>query len=236
MFANEFVRTTRYRTYVDITIFFFSVTAVLVFVMPYLVGAVNALSFFASLFVSLIVSLLFTRLVLRYSEKGVLGKTFLYILTLWSPLLFCALYLTYSLPPLPVSLTSAKLYHSISKEGDMYHVKEEKREKVSSVYHVVEGKPISFFSSVYAPVSLSAPVSHAWEYYDEKNHVWKEELRVSFTIVGGRKDGYRGYSTLTKTMPGKWRVSVYLDKKRLIGRHYFSLESKAPEMLIESTR
>lgn len=236
MFANEFVRTKEYRTYLDLCVFFFALTSVAVFVTPYIIGSVTFLSFAVAIVVSLALSFAFIWLLLRYSSNAVVGILKPILLAIWAPLLFIFLYSTESLPPLPVSLSSAKIYHSIERVGDEYRVKEEEKQKVSSVYHVIEGSPLYFFSTIYAPVTLSAPITHAWEYYNEDKGEWQEKMRVDFTIVGGRKDGYRGYSMLTGTMPGKWRVNVYLDNKRLIGRHYFSLESTAPTKLVESAR
>ncbi len=231
IFANEYVKSKKYRTYLDVSIFFFTLTALALFLIPFVIGSVSNLVFIFSLLFSAVISILYAHLLATFTNIEIIRKKALYALALWAPLSFGFLYVTESIPPLPVSVTGAHVYHSVEKINSDYKVREEVRSGLSTTLHVREGQPLYFFTTIFAPIRITAPVEHIWELYDEETDSWKEKTRVSFDILGGREEGYRGYSRTNATSPGRWRVSVYLDGKRLLGRHYFSLESTEPKEL-----
>jgi hypothetical protein len=236
IFANEYIKSKKYRTYLDISIFFFTLTALALFLVPFVTGSVSNIVFVSSLLLAAVLSLLYAYLLGAFTQVEIVQKKILYMLALWAPLAFGFLYATESVPPLPVSVTGAHVYHSVEKIGNTYKVSEEVRSGLSTVLHVREGNPLYFFTTIFAPIRIEAPIEHVWELYDESSDSWEEKTKVSFEILGGREEGYRGYSRTTETTPGRWRVSVYLDGKRLLGRHYFSLESTQPKQLRSITR
>jgi hypothetical protein len=48
--------------------------------------------------------------------------------------------------------------------------------------------------------------------------------RIPLKIVGGRKEGFRGYGFKSNYEPGSWRAQVETNDGREIGRIYFDLE------------
>ncbi|MDO8590949.1 MAG: DUF2914 domain-containing protein, partial [bacterium] len=61
---------------------------------------------------------------------------------------------------------------------------------------------------------------------------------IQFPIVGGRDEGFRGYSIKSSVFPGRWRVDVETAEKNLIGRVEFTVEnvSKPVSNLITERR
>ena len=47
---------------------------------------------------------------------------------------------------------------------------------------------------------------------------------MSFTLSGGRDEGYRGYSLTSNLAPGKWRVRMETERGQVMGRIGFTVE------------
>lgn len=144
-------------------------------------------------------------------------------------LIFNVLYFTNAIPPLPLALKEAGVYHAVSRIGDDYVLMAEqipwyKRYLLyNTTYHRVRGEPAHVFTAIYAPGSLSTVVLHEWQY--KKDGSWVTENVVPFTISGGRDEGYRGYSSKSSLRDGAWRVNVLTKSGQVIGRVSFELES-----------
>lgn len=139
------------------------------------------------------------------------------------------------LPPLPLTLTKAGVFHSVTKTGDIYQVVAERNGWLSaaagatSVFaaapamHVGRGESLSVYSAVFAPIQLRTNIAHIWQRYDETARRWQTEAAVSFPITGGRDGGYRGYSIKSAPRAGRWRVEIETGDGRLVGRVPFSV-------------
>jgi hypothetical protein len=103
------------------------------------------------------------------------------------------------------------------------------------IYHISEAdNGVYFFSAVSAPALLTAPLSHVWEYYDPGTQQWQEKTVISFTLAGGREDGYRAYSHKENITEGLWRVTVKVDDKRIVGRMKFYITNGEGGSLVET--
>jgi len=143
------------------------------------------------------------------------------------------------LPPLPLALSSAGMYHHVATVGNTFYAKSEPQPwyasfGVTPIYHVRSGEPLYAFSAVFAPIALSTTIIHRWEYYDEAASAWQTTSRVSFPISGGRERGYRVYSVKQKPFPGVWRVTIETADGRLVGRISFKVERVTEAPLTES--
>ena len=79
---------------------------------------------------------------------------------------------------------------------------------------------------IFSPSRFSDQVNVRW-YLDEAQRGWTLQDTIPIKILGGREEGFRGYSAKTKYQPGSWKVQVETTDGREIGRIYFSLESAA---------
>ena len=55
--------------------------------------------------------------------------------------------------------------------------------------------------------------------------------KLSFGIVGGRKEGYRGFSLSSNVSSGKWRVFVETKRGQVLGKVAFKV--KIVEKMLE---
>ena len=153
------------------------------------------------------------------------------------------LYFTNIIPPIPLSLKDAGVYHLVLRSGgEGYIVYAEEKTwrdflRLREEFHQAPGEPVYFFSAVFAPTDLKTQIFHRWEYYDELKGGWTETDRLPFSILGGRDGGYRGYSTKRNAAPGRWRVDVITERGQLLGRDTFTIiEVAIPPALEAGTR
>jgi hypothetical protein len=140
-------------------------------------------------------------------------------------------YFTNILPPLPLALSYAGVFHSVAKDGDSYRALAEPRSGndwygffgATPVMRLKTGESLSVYSAVFAPIQLKTNVVHVWRHYDEKAREWQTASTVKFPIVGGREGGYRAYSVKSQPASGRWRVDIETAEGQLIGRVPFSV-------------
>lgn len=157
---------------------------------------------------------------------------------------FNVLYFVGAIPPLPLALKDAGVYHSVERlSNGTYQLQGEALPwyeafiPYNTVYHHAPGETVYVWSAIFAPSGLNTVVFHEWQRYDETSDAWRTLALPSFTISGGRDGGYRGYSLKADVTPGRWRVNVITQYGQLIGRITFRVV-EVPEkvQLTTSTR
>ncbi len=137
-------------------------------------------------------------------------------------------YFTNILPPLPLALANAGVFHSVTRDGAVYRAIGETRDWMSVPWsepaiHVNRGESLYVYSAVFAPIQLQTKIMHVWQHYDDAANEWKTQAVVSYPITGGRDGGYRGFSIKSTPAKGHWRVNIQTGDGRLIGRVAFSV-------------
>ena len=94
----------------------------------------------------------------------------------------------------------------------------------SPTLHVMLGESLSAYSSIFAPTTLTTTIVHHWQWYDPIQKTWITKATITYSIVGGRDGGYRGYSTVLVNEIGEWRVSIETLDGRRIARIPFTVE------------
>jgi hypothetical protein len=145
-----------------------------------------------------------------------------------------AAYFLKLLPPLPLVLTDAGVYHWVERVHGGYRVGSEAEppewEALFGTFpllHIQHGARIYIYNSVFAPRGLETLIVHDWQWRDPKSGAWISQQRVVVNIVGGRQDGYRWYTYKTGPRPGQWRVNIEAADGRSIGRVRFAVEEQA---------
>lgn len=151
-----------------------------------------------------------------------------------------ALYVLNVIPPIPLSLREAGVYHNVSRSGSGYLVLAEKeswfdRFVPGQVIHVTSSNRVFVYSAIFAPLKLKTTIAHRWQYYDVIQKKWIDKDRLLFTLSGGRDEGYRGYSLKSNLAPGKWRVRMETERGQVMGRIGFTVEvvDELPELVEE---
>jgi hypothetical protein len=211
-------------------VFFTVLFSFLIFFLPVISGNIGPYMFLASGAVSLAVVAAFYYLLsylvperARGERTRVARSVAILFVT------FNVLYFTGAIPPLPLALKEAGVYHGVARIEGNYRLLAEPRPwyeaylRYNTLFHRVPGSPAYVYTAIFAPAGLSTTVFHEWQRYDDGAREWITEETVPFLIVGGRDGGYRGYSVLTDPVSGSWRVNVVTGFRQLIGRVAFEV-------------
>ena len=212
----------------QVGVFFTVLFSFLIFYIPLLLGAIGPYMFVVSGVVSLAVISLFLYLQSRLTpelvraERTTIARSIAVIFVA-----FNILYFSNAIPPLPLALKEAGVYHGVTRTGDTYQLLAEPIPWYASflrhntVFHRAPNEPVYVFSAVFAPSGLNTTIFHEWQRYDEHEGRWQTEATTPFSIVGGRDGGYRGDSVKSVIAPGAWRGNVGTPFFQIIKNTYF---------------
>jgi hypothetical protein len=132
-------------------------------------------------------------------------------------------YFANMIPPVPIALKDAGIYHGVRRTASGYEVQyiPSRRglfaKSWDDPFYLGTGDAVYCYAAVFAPRGIRVPVTHVWSMYSRAEG-WVRKARVAFEIHGGREGGYRGFSMKRAVVPGDWRVEVETEEGRLIGR------------------
>lgn len=147
--------------------------------------------------------------------------------------IFIFLYFTNIIPPLPLSMKAGVIGYDVQKttSGD-YNITVEQAPWYArfNQYHnnVHTNGPVYAFSAIFAPTQLETKIFHEWQYYDEARG-WVTTSKVPIRVIGGRAEGFRGYSLSNNLRAGSWRVDVVTARGQIIGRLPFTVTPGVPQ-------
>lgn len=226
--ANEFVSTHNFRYALDLCVLFTATLFYIIFNTPMILKEQNDNIFIISLIVSISVSLLYTHILRKASHTANEEAPRGYALAIGIPMFAGMLYFLNVLPAVPLSLKDAGVYHNIvrTSTGEFTGVKEIDNRNFAKyrveIDHVLPNdNAVYFFSKINTPAEITAPISHTWEKYNDKERKWIKSMTISFDIKGGRNDGYRAYSKKENIEDGLWRVTIKVGANRIVGREKF---------------
>ena len=242
--SNEFIKNRLSNFIFQLSLYYLAVFSFFIFYLPVLFGTINAFIFIisgivSSLFVTGLIYLLFKKL--EESLRPRLKNLIIALLSIY--LLFNIFYFTNMIPPVPLSLKEAGIYHDVVREDDQYILKYEKGKwyeffkDSDKVFHYSPGDVVFCFASVFAPTNLDTRIYHHWHYYDEIRDKWLTSDRTNYQITGGRDGGYRGYTNKRNIKPGLWRVDVENEREQVLGSLSFEIVATRDSVqLVEITK
>jgi hypothetical protein len=206
-------------------LFFFALYSYAIFALPVYTGTMGTGTFLASTAVAIALFALFTIFLRSVARERFLAD--IWRIRVGAAAVFAFVFISYFtniLPPLPLSVESAGIYHSVWRVPGAYLALTEPEPwqvrylGLAPTLHVEQGDSISAYSSVFAPTALTTRIVHRWWWYDAQKEQWVQKAEIGYSIAGGRDGGYRGYSTILANVPGKWRVSIETaDGRRIVG-------------------
>ncbi|MFZ2049037.1 MAG: DUF2914 domain-containing protein [Minisyncoccia bacterium] len=229
--ANERLKKHYERLVFQTSLFFLSLFAFSIFAVPVFLHQIGSKIFVLSGVISMLVMFLFL-LILRYVSKTSFIKERVRLRSvIWGIfIVFNVLYFTNLIPPLPLSLKTSGVYHSIVKDAQgNYEVSYEDYGWKGFFYMYDDfhldnaNNPVYVYSAVFSPSNLDIQIIHNWEHYDETSKAWVSMNKVYLPVVGGRAEGFRTYSLGSGLDAGKWRVDVETENGNIIGRINFNL-------------
>ncbi len=231
MGTNEVFRNFYLKAEVQISVFFFIILSLLSLGFPYLFNSLSSWLFVLSGAISLLLIFLYVNLLSRASTMVYLVRHRIIVVVSVIFIFMNALYFGNIIPPIPLSLREASVYHSVTRVGDEYVLVGESETWLDNflpgqTVHISSGETLYVFTSIFAPARLNTKIVHDWQLYDSELGDWVSQGEYSFAITGGREAGYRGYSQKSNLKAGKWQVIVKTERGQVLGRIPFTVEIK----------
>jgi len=230
-YANESFKRQYVRLSFQVSLLFLSIYSFAIYLLPVIFKQINTTIFIYSGIVSLITIFLFVFALYFFSKNNNLGgKKIITISIISITVLVNILYFTNLIPPIPLSLKDGGIYYFVEKNSDgNYNVLYEEKgwSEYFSLYKEFK-KPINYpiyaYSAIFSPTSFQMEIFHEWQYYNEIEGKWIEDMTIKLPVTGGRDQGFRTYSLRNNLKTGKWRVNVVTPQGQLIGRLRFIIE------------
>jgi hypothetical protein len=221
--SNDVFREYYLKPVVQIGVYFFVLFSIFSLIVPFLFNSISVWIFLLSGAMSLIVITLYIKLLSKYLIHVRSQKTRLAYAVAFVYIFMNALYFLNIIPPIPLSLREAGVYHDLERTAEGYTVLAEGESVLQKLIpgqtiHTQEGSPIYVYSAIFAPADLNTTIVHHWQYYDEAERKWVSKDELSFFISGGSESGYRGYSVKTSVAEGRWRIDVETKRGQVLGR------------------
>ena len=230
--ANESLKRHYIRLSFQISLFFLSIYSFAIFLVPVLIHQIGDSVFLFSGLLSLIFITLFLSILFHFiKDKFTESKKMLVFLILGIFALVNFLYFTNLIPPIPLSIKDAGIYHSVVRDSaGNYDVTYEDNGWMSYFnfypnFREVPGEPVYAFSAVFSPKNLNLTILHEWQHYNETLKKWVTDRVINLPVIGGRDGGFRTYSMRTDLTPGRWRVNVKTELGQTIGSIRFTVIS-----------
>lgn len=229
LIANDRLRRQYERLTLQVSLLFVALFFFVIFAVPVVIGYMGPIIFGLSGVIALVIVAGFVYFLGRLVPERVESSKRSIIYSVVSIFLVInLLYFTNLIPPIPLSLKDAGVYHSIQRTGGEYVAQEELHTFLSGLQvfediHVRKGAPLSVYSAVFAPTNISITIVHNWRRFDPETSRWVSVSRIPYTVIGGADRGYRGYTTKSNLEEGKWTVNIETDRGQVIGRVTFEV-------------
>lgn len=206
--------------------------------LPFLFNSLNPGLFILAGIGSLAVASVLGSVIIRIKRYETSQRLLLFMPVIGVLALMNLFYFSNVIPPIPLSIREAGAFHSVARSGSGYVLSGEPESWLQKIFpgqtlHLKGGDRAYVYSAIFAPAELHAVIVHKWEYFNEEEGEWVEKDKLSFSMTGGRKLGYRGYSWKSHVAAGKWRVSVETLRGQVLGRVRFNVEQveELPELV-----
>jgi hypothetical protein len=237
--VNESLKRHYVRLSFQISLFYLSLFSFMIYLVPILVHRIGAWVFILSGCASLFLMWLFVNVLKYFSKTNIRINQNIIWLSVFG--IFGAMnifYFTNVIPPIPLSIKDAGVYHSIQRNTQGSYIVTEERTSWKNFFipyddfHVVTNDPIYVYSAIYSPAALNITIIHNWQRYDEQTKRWIDQGNVSLNVLGGRENGFRTYSLRSNITPGKWHVNVETTRGQVIGIVRFTIVPVTTEAVV----
>ncbi len=228
--ANEFIHRRLFNLYLLLALYFLAACSFFIFFIPVVTKWMSYATFLAG---GLLSAALVALMLVCLWRRAVFKRKREYVYSAGSVAVLFALlnvfYVQNWIPPVPLAMRFGGVFHHVSRAGDAYDLRFERSAWYAfwidsdRRFRRAEGEAVYCFAAVFAPTQLKKKIYHQWSFYDAARQVWVETDRIGYQVVGGRFDGYRGYTFKQNVHPGRWRVDVETEAGQIIGRIRFEI-------------
>jgi MFS family permease len=232
--GNEYMRRYHARLVFSALLFFFAIYSYAILLVPLVVDRMGRIPFLISGAVAVLIFVSYMQALAALGHERYRGARMQVFAGMALITIFLnTVYFLRVLPPLPLVLTEAGVYHEVKHVGESYVAAEEDEPAewqalfgTHAIMHVQKGARLYLYSAVFSPRDLNPRLVHDWQWLDPKQG-WVSQQRVSFPIQGGREDGFRYFTYKTAPRPGQWQVNILTADGRSVGRVRFAVEEQA---------
>ena len=226
--ANEFLENQYRRFTISWALFGLCAMLLFNFALPFLLGSVLSIWFYLSTLLGAIFAYW-----LYIKTPNQLGS--IWPVSVIAGLLMLA-YAADMIPPVPLVKRDIAMAYSIEKVHNetgnaKYQLSQQASpwwkfwRKSSDDLEVIPNtgtaQRIYCFSTIFAPAGLKTKLFHDWQLHTKQG--WVLQSRASFTVSGGRYNGFRGYTYKSNPMAGDWRVVIKTENEKTIAIHNFTV-------------
>ena len=238
---NETFRKYFEKPLVHLGVYYFATLSLFSVWLPFLFNSLSAWLFVAAGAGSVVIFGAYIHYLCRFAGHLQAQKKWFFVSMIAIAAMMNVLYFTNIIPPIPLALREAGLYHGINTFVDKYVMTAELENFLQAAQammfgqtlHVIPGEKIYLYTAIFAPANLETTIVHRWQYYDAAQKKWVDRGKLLFAINGGRKDGYKGYSWQTDLAAGSWRVYVQNQRGQILARVRFNVERVAKPAALE---
>ena len=232
--GNEYMRRYHARLVFSGLLFFFALYSYAILLVPVVIARIGRIPFLISGAIAVLVFFFFMQALARLGHERYRGARMqIYAGMVLITLFLNTAYFLRLLPPLPLVLTEAGIYHDVKRVGADFQVVQEEEPPewqalfgTHAIMHVQKGAKLYLYNAVFAPRGLTTRIVHDWQWL-QPGKGWVSQQRISVPITGGREDGFRYYTTKTSPQPGQWQVNIMTGDGRAVGRVRFAVEEQA---------
>jgi hypothetical protein len=230
VFFNELSLSHSAKVVLNTTLLYTGIVFFLIFNTPLYYMEVSDQVFVRSIIFSALVCYLYAAILALFLYNQRLAYK-IYTAAFVVPVVIGALYFVNVIPAVPLALRDAGVYTQVSRNSSTGEYSFGNTEKIAQTWLgfgtkekvYIEGSSIAFYAAITAPAKVQSSISHTWQKFDNKSKKWIDKDKIEFPIVGGRKNGYRGYSVLTGVDSGLYRVLVEVGSRRFVGQKVFEV-------------
>jgi hypothetical protein len=232
--GNEYMRRYHARLVFAALLFFFAIYSYAILLVPIVIGRIGRVPFLISGAIAVVIFFFFMRALAQLGHERYRGARMQVRIGMVLITVFLNIaYFLRLLPPLPLVLTDAGVYHEVKRVGADFQAAQEDEPPewqalfgTHAIMHVQKGAKLYLYNAVFAPRGLHTRLVHDWQWLNP-GRGWQSQQRVPVDIAGGREDGYRFYTTKTSPQPGQWQVNIMTGDGRSVGRVRFAVEEQA---------
>jgi hypothetical protein len=232
--ANEYMRRYHARLVFSALLFFFAIYSYAILLVPLVTHRIGRIPFLISGGVAAVLFFFFMQALARLGHDRYRGAR----MQVFAGMVLITIFLNVAyflrlLPPLPLVLTDAGIYHQVTRQGANFQAAEEDEPAewqalfgTHAIMHIQKGARLYLYSAIFAPHGLNTRIVHDWQWL-QPGRGWVSQQRIFFPIQGGREDGYRYFTFKTAPRPGQWQVNIQTFDGRAVGRVRFAVEEQA---------
>lgn len=231
LFSNEILIKRISNKYLQFGAYYFVNFTFFIFFIPILAGAMNTFWFIISGLLSLATTLYLILFIYNksFSARKEIKRLRLISLILAMYFFINTCYYFNLIPPVPLSLKDGMVAYNVERQDEFFNVTYEQAPKHSfwksfdDTFEYNPGDTVFVYTSIFAPIHFEKEVLHHWQWFDPLTEKWQTSDNISYNIVGGRSDGFRGYTFKEKVFPGRWKVDVVTNEGHVLGLIKFSV-------------